>query len=171
MDSNTETLTFQEECDWNTDSSWLDFIQSLEPAIMAITVKYTQDEFLREDAMQNAKIELLGIFPSQIDGYEEYSRGQMTRAQWQEVLQSYCLNAARYEILSTLSSHTQGHIYVGRTQIVEIERPDGTIHRVKKQLPPRYTSLDALVDEQGFQVSDKGEISWTKVNDLGYGTD
>lgn len=149
-----------ERLEWNTDASWIDYIESLSSTIEAIAAKYTGDFALREDAVQNAKIELLHQYPEEVRGYENYIRGKTTEERWQEILKSYCLTVAKNEILTTLACQTTGNLYVGRSQIVKVEAEDGNIKRVKKHMPARYVSLDQMIEDGGMQVSDTGEFSW-----------
>lgn len=148
-----------EELGWNTDSSWLEFIESLTPIIEAIAAKYTEDIALREDAVQNAKIELLHQYPEEIRGYEDYILGNIDNNRWQEILKSYCLTIVRNQVITTLSSYTTGNLYIGRSQVVKVEE-EGEVKEVRKHLAPRYISLDQLVEDSGLQITDTGELSW-----------
>lgn len=149
-----------EKLEWNSDSSWADYIESLSPIIEAIAAKYTGDFALREDAVQNAKIELLHQYPEEVRGYESYIRGETTEDRWQEVLKSFCLTVAKNEILTTLACQTTGNLYVGRSQVVKVEDVDGGTKRVKKHMPARYVSLDQMIEDGGIQISDKGDFCW-----------
>lgn len=156
---------------WNNENSWIDYIQALTPQITAVAAKYTNDFGLREDAVQNALIELLQQHPEEIRGFEDFCNGIISEGRWQDTLSSFCLTVARNEILSTLSSHTTGNIYVGRTQVRRVEREDGTKVKVKTHIPPRYVSLDQLIEDSGLQVSEHGDLSWDSLNEVDYGDD
>lgn len=153
---------------WNNEEAWVTYVTAITPQITAIATKYTADFALREDAVQNALIELLMQHPEEIRGFEDFCRGEITEDRWQDILLSYCLTVARNEILSTLSSHTTGNIYVGRTQVRRVERLDGTTMKVKTHIPARYVSLDQLVEESGLQVSEHGDLSWDSLNEVKY---
>ena len=168
VDSN-EIPYLRPERSWNNDSAWIEFIEALTATIETIAAKYTEDHALREDAVQNAKIELLQKYPEEVRGYEEYCRGEISLARWQEVLRSYCLTVSRNEILTTLSSYSTGNIYVGRVQVIREENPDGSVSRTKKHAPARYLSLDQLVEDSGLQVSEHGDLSWDLIRENDYG--
>lgn len=155
--------------EWNSEDSWVDFVAGLDSLIDSIAAKYTTDMDLRQDAAQNARIELLYIRPEEVRGYEDYTRGSISFDRWQEILRAYCGTVIRNEVLSTLSSHTTGNLYTGRTQVVRTVDEDGKPQRVRKHLPARYVSLDQLVDEAGIQVSDRGEITWKRDNEISHG--
>src|SRR5690606_38917635 len=50
----------------NDDPEWVAYVESLEPLIKRIVRKYTQDESLREDCAQVARIALLQVRPENI---------------------------------------------------------------------------------------------------------
>lgn len=140
----------------NRDPKWLEYIQRFEPAIMRITSKYCPVESLREDCHQEARIALLSVFPENINGCEEYNRGEITPEAWDIKIGKYCRNAIRYSILSYLDSYNTGDWYVGRTRRVLNEHGE----RVKVHTAPRFSSLDELVDDHGMQIDEDGNMSW-----------
>lgn len=165
-EDDTSDTTQREILKWNNDPAWVQFVEALRPFILAIASKYTIDLALREDAVQNAVWELLLQYPEEVRGFEDYSLGNITEGRWQEVLRSYCLTLARNEILSTLSSHTTGNLYTGRTHMVKTSGPTGKGARQKIHTPARYVSLEQLVDESGLQVSEQGDLSWNSLYEL-----
>jgi len=170
MDQNpSKTPNLSPDLGWNSDPEWVNYVLSLTPVIENIAIKYTDDEALREDAVQNAHIELLQKYPEEVRGYEQYHRGEISFERWQKILRSYCLTVCRNEILTTLHSHATGNLYVGRTHISKVKTRDGTQKKVKTHVPARFASLDQLVEESGLQVSDRGELSWDSLQETGYG--
>ena len=156
-----------EDLGWNNDATWVDFVCDLRPLVEGIASKYTTDEALQEDAVQNAMIALLTEYPENIRGFADYSMGIITPDRWLEILRSYCTNVARNQILSTLSSHKEGNLYVGRTQTITHKDEDGEVLlREKIHVPARYASLDQLTEEAGMQVSDTGDITWESIEYL-----
>lgn len=168
MDQDNPSYTSPPDLGWNNDAAWIAYVEDLRPAIESIASKYSTDHGLKEDAVQNAMIELLHQFPEQTRGFEELIRDEITQARWQEILKSYCLNIARNQILSTLSSHTTGDLYVGRTHVTR-KITQGTKRKIKSHSPSRYVSLDQLVEDSGLQVSEEGDLSWSNFRELSYG--
>lgn len=165
--SNIEYSHTRDELGWNNDPQWIYYVESLRTQIGIIATKFTMDDALREDAVQNAILELLHQYPEQVRGFEDYVLGNIEEERWQEILKSFCLTVARNDILSTLSSHTTGNIYVGRTHVSRSTDATGVKRKVKTHIPARYVSLDQLVSDSGLQISEHGDLSWVKFNEVG----
>lgn len=149
---------------FNEDTEWHKFIESFDPVIAAIASKFTTDLGLREDCAQEARIALLGVFPENVKGYEEFVNGSLSETAWGQNLSRYVRNVIRNSILSYLDSPKTGNWRIGRTKRV-LNRKTGK--RVKKHEPPRYSSLDELTDDYGFQIDDEGNVSWPTVEQDG----
>jgi hypothetical protein len=150
---------------FNPDPLWQQYVQTYEVIIAKIAMKYcSTDDSLRDDAMQEARVALATVRPEQIDGFESYQRGLITEDQWMTALRAYLRNAIRNSIFSMLDSYPKGNWYIGRKRHVK-DRTTGATRMV--YLPPRYSSLDELVDEYGMQVDENGSISWPEVSDDG----
>lgn len=150
---------------FNPDPEWQAYIQRYEKLILQIALKKcSYDEGIREDVMQEARIALATVFPEKIHGYAEYQSGQLTEQQWEGRLKRYCGNVIRNSILSALSSYTKGPWNMGRTRPVKDSKTGETI---KVHYPPRYSSLDELVDEYGMQLDSSGNITWPEPSDSG----
>ncbi len=160
------TPDLRQDLGWNNDPDWVTFVDSLSGVIKSIAAKYTEDLDLRQDAVQNAKIELLQKYPEEVRGYEQFSLGKITFGRWQEILRSYCLTVCRNEILSTLSSHSTGNLYIGRTHVTRVTHSDGTKSKIRTHVPARFISLDLLREDSGLQVSDRGELSWNSLHEV-----
>jgi hypothetical protein len=150
---------------FNPDPEWQRYILRFEPVIVAIALKRcSSDEDMRDDVMQEARIALATTYPEQVKGFEAYCRGEITESQWHEALDRYCRNVVRNSILSFLDSYATGPWNMGRTRHVR-DRKTGQSRKV--YLPPRFSSLDELVDDYGMQVDETGAISWPDPSDDG----
>ena len=150
------------ESNWNNSDSWVEFVLSLRDQVEAIALKATTDTHLREDAVQNALMELLYVFPETTQAYERYRTGEFDQDRFNTMLRSYCLNVARNVIISTLTSHTTGNLYIGRTEIERVKTQNGKRKKIKRHKPARYVSLDQFMEEAGVQVSEDGQITWDR---------
>jgi len=145
---------------FNRDPEWEKFVQRYETTIEKIAVKYCSvDEDLRNDVKQEARIALRTVFPNRIRGYET-----LTSESWFQALDRYCRNVIRNSILSYLNSYPKGNWYIGRTRHVK-DRATGATRKV--YMPPRFSSLDELVDNYGMQVDESGSVSWPDPSDDG----
>lgn len=143
------------ELSWNNDPAWVEYIERFEKVIRSITVKYTQEEGLREDCAQDARIALLHVWPVHVRGYEKYVDGEYTDEEWQANLDRYCRNVIRNTVLSSLDSLNSGDWYSGRTRR-NLDRNTGKVRREHK--PARYESLDVLQDSGTYQIDEFGEV-------------
>lgn len=147
------------------DPHWQEFVATYEPVIIKIALKFcSADESLREDVMQEARIALATLRPEECRDYEPYCRGEISEGQWNDRLDRYCRNAIRNSILSYLDSYAKGNWYIGRTRSVKDKKTGATR---KVYLPPRFTSLDEMVDDYGMQVDEDANISWTQASEDG----
>ena len=150
---------------FNRDPDWHAFIQEYELIIERIAIKFcTGDEDLREDVKQEARIGLLAVSPTQIDGYDAYMAGELAIAEWTKRVDRYCRNVIRNSILSYLDSYSKGNWYIGRTRTVK-DRKTGDSKKVYHS--PRFSSLDQLVDDFRMQVDTDGTVTWPDVADDG----
>jgi DNA-directed RNA polymerase specialized sigma subunit len=150
---------------FNQDPAWHTTMRRYEPVIRSIAAKYcVADEDLQQDLMQDARMALLVVRPEDIRGYDEWQQGEIDDRKWQKRVDSYCGNVIRNSILSTLDSYATGNWYIGRTRHIR-DRVTGKAKKV--HMPPRYSSLDELVDEFGFQIDEEGKITWPDHSDDG----
>lgn len=156
-DTQTEDRAYR----FNPDPDWQQYVASLEPLIEWISLKYcSRDEALREDACQEARIALYTIFPEEVRA----SLNKPLTTSWEEFLERFCGRVIRNSILSMMDSYPKGPWDIGRTRSMK-DRKTGNTKKV--YLPPRYTSLDYLMDEHGMQVDEHGAISWPHPADDG----
>lgn len=150
---------------FNPDPAWPQTMARYETVIQSIAAKTCAvDDDLRNDVMQEARIALLTLRPQVVQGFEQFTSGELDPKQWQKRLDSYCGNVIRNSILSYLDSYAKGNWYSGRTRHVR----DRVTGRTKKvHLPPRYSSLDELVDVYGAQVGEDGQITWPEHSEDG----
>lgn len=147
---------------FNESEDWQTYAQSFERVIIKIAQKYcSNDDSLRQDAEQEARIALATIRPESIVGY---NREDLTDTQRNGYLDRYMRNVIRNAILSYLDSYSKGNWYTGRTRHIK-DRQTGVSRRV--YLPPRFSSLDMLVEEHGMQVDEHFNISWADPSDDG----
>ena len=146
---------------WNNDPQWAQFIETLRPTIRAIAAKYTADSGLAEDAVQEAMLGLLYVYPEDIRGHREYELGNKSEEEWKIILTSYCLTAARNRILVALRLTSSGNLYVGRSHTEWIDL-DGEKVKIRKRSVARFVSLDMMLDN-GVQIKSSGEVCWKAV--------
>jgi len=142
----------------NRSEGWEDYVLSYSGVIKAIAAKATQDEGLRQDAYQEAMIDLLCVRPEKVRAYAKYAAGEMSEEKWSKELDRYMRNVIRNSILSMLQSWNTGSWDHGRT---------ATVNGKKKHYPRRYSSLDQLMDDSGMDVDEDGNVSWDHVSDDG----
>lgn len=148
--------------DFNPDPAWHEYVATFEPVIRTVAQKYcVSDEALQEDCAQEARIALATVRPERVSGYMK--EGQTEEAR-EAALQRYLRNVIRNAVLSYLDSYSKGNWYIGRSRSVRDART-GLSHRI--YFPPRFSSLDTLVDEHGMQVDESGEISWGAASEDG----
>jgi DNA-directed RNA polymerase specialized sigma24 family protein len=100
-----------------------------EPVVRKIANKYAPDADLAADAMQEARIALATLDISNV----------------RSNLDSFVRMVIRNSVLSTLNSYNTGDWYSGRT-------------RQGEQHPARYIRIDALMDMEGVQISEDGQL-------------
>lgn len=167
---NDETLdsTMEPESqafNFNPDPHWQEHALTYERMVQKIATKYcSSDEALLEDVMQECRIAVACIRPEDCAAFEGYTKGEITEEQWHHALNRYINNVIRNAALSMLDSYPKGNWYIGRTRSMK-DRKTGETRKVF--LPPRYSSLDYLVDEHGMQVDERGAISWPSPSDDG----
>jgi hypothetical protein len=150
---------------FNPDPTWQQFALSYERMIQKIATKYcSSDDSLRDDVMQEARVAVACARPEKCKSHELYVRGMITENQWNDALNLYVHNTIRNSILSYLDSYPKGNWYIGRTRSLK-DKKTGLSRKV--YMPPRYSSLDFLVDEHGMQVDEHGNISWPNPSDDG----
>lgn len=147
--------------EWNSDPAWVERIQQFEPIIKAIATKYCSDEDMRQDCEQEARIALLTVLPERIRGYQRYVDGEISEDEWAYRLARYCHNVIRNSILSYLDKYPTGNWYIGRTRRV-VDPETGELKRI--HLPPRYSSLDELMEEYALEIDEEGNLSWARVS-------
>jgi hypothetical protein len=148
--------------DFNEDPAWQIYAQSFERVIIKIVQKFAAtDESLQMDCAQEARIALATIRPERIVGY---NRIDLTEQQRKGYLDRYMRNVIRNAVLSYLDSYSKGNWYIGRTRYVK-DKESGEVRRV--YMPPRFSSLDMLVEEHGMQVDEHCNISWADPSDDG----
>lgn len=148
------------EKQWNDDPEWVDYIFTLDPVIEAIAAKYTDDYGLREDCAQEARMELLYIFPEKhISAYEKFRAGKLTEAQWEKKRDSFCRMVIRNTIITFLNSYKSGPWQVGR----KVRRVDRYGNATMKRKSARFASMDDLMEDYGMQIDTEGNISWPEV--------
>lgn len=145
------------EFGWNDDPAWIRYIGRFEESIKAITAKFTQDEALRDDCAQEARIELCKMFPEQVKGYEKFVNGEYTEDEWNANLDRYCRNVIRNTVLSVLDSLKSGPWYHGRTRRAPRKNKDGTR---KYRIPARYVRLEDLTSTGMVQIDEQGTVIW-----------
>jgi hypothetical protein len=151
--------------DFNRDPAWQKHVLRYEPVIQSIAAKFCEsDEDLRQDLIQDAMINLLTVRPETVKGYDEWVEGKLDDKKWQKRLDSYCGNVIRNSILSYLDSYVTGNWYIGRTRHIR-DRKTGKTRKI--HLPPRYSSLNTLMDEFGAQIDEEGQITWRENSDDG----
>jgi hypothetical protein len=151
--------------DFNPDPAWQTATQRYESVIQSIAAKYcSTDEDLRQCLMQEARIALLTVRPEAIKGFSDWADGHIDDKQWQKKVDSYCGNVIRNSILSYLDSYATGNWYIGRTRHIR-DRSTGKSRKV--HMPPRYSSLDELVDHYGAQIDEDGQITWPEHSEDG----
>lgn len=146
---------------WNDDPTWVEYTYTFEQVIQQITNKYCSDVSMRPDCHQEARIALLTIYPHNVNGYSEYILGNIGEEEWGIRVDKYCRNVIRNTILSFLDSLKTGNWYVGRTRRT-LNKYTG--EKEKQYIPPRYSSLNELVDVHGMEVDEDGNISWPEVS-------
>lgn len=150
---------------FNPDPHWQEHVRSYERMIEKISTKYcSADDSLREDVMQEARVAVACARAEDCTAFESYLRGEITEEQWQKALLRYIHNIIRNSILSYLDSYPKGNWYIGRTRSMK-DKKTGEVRKV--YLPPRYSSLDFLIDEHGMQVDEHGNITWPNPSDDG----
>ena len=150
---------------FNPDPHWQQHALTYERMVQKIATKYcSSDESLLEDVMQECRVAVACIRPEECAAFEGFSKGLITEEQWQAALNRYIHNVIRNAALSMLDSYPKGNWYIGRTRSMK-DRKTGETRKV--YLPPRYSSLDYLVDEHGMQVDEHGAISWPNPSDDG----
>jgi hypothetical protein len=161
----TDSVGESQAYNFNPDPKWQEHALTYERMIQKISTKYcSADDSLREDVMQEARVAIACTRPEDCEGFEQYVRGELTDLQWQKALKRYIHNIIRNSILSYLDSYPKGNWYIGRTRSMK-DKKTGESRKV--YLPPRYSSLDFLVDEHGMQVDEHGNISWPNPGDDG----
>jgi hypothetical protein len=150
---------------FNPDENWQRYVAKYRRSIEKIATKYcVADEALRDDVMQEAHIALATVYPETVHGFEDFVTGVSSDDTWAKALDRYCHNVIRNAILSYLDSYAKGNWYIGRTRYVKDKRTGETR---KVYLPPRFSSLDELVDDHGMQVDEHGALSWPDPSDDG----
>ena len=150
---------------FNPDPVWQTYVLGYESTIKKVALKYcSSDEALREDVMQEARVAIATVFPEKIHGFEEHKAGEISDEEWEKRRNKYLRNVIRNAILSYLDSYPKGNWYIGRTRSV---RDKATGESRKVYLPPRFSSLDELVDDFGMQVDHNGAVSWPDPSDDG----
>lgn len=145
---------------WNTDPDWVAYAKTFEDIIQKVVSKYADDSEIRQDCAQNARMGLLTVFPTRLRGWKKYQSGEYSEEQWLATLEGYCRNVIRNQILSTLSSNTEGDLYRSRTR--NYTDPE-TGEQKRRQIHPRFYSLDKMVSDDGLQVDAQGRFSWEHV--------
>lgn len=143
----------------NHDPRWHRYIATLEPEVFKIANKFTMDSALREDCEQEARMALLTVFPERVRGWENYLSGETSEEDWLKHLKKYCCNVIRNAVFSYLKPWNTGNWYIGRNE-TEIDEQGNKV-RIHKDA--RYSSLEELSEEFGFDVDEDGNPTWPKI--------